>query len=204
MTDAATAPARPISGDQRLEMILSCAEQLFHRRGFNGVSIRDLAGAVDVKMSSLYYYFQSKEEILYRIIKRHLEHILAFTEGALAPIPADDHTGRLRTLIYSSVVCMIEDRAASSLAGTEVRHLSGEQRHELIQMIRDFQERFVTAIAAGMESGSFVQADPKITTFAVIGSIARVSAWYRDGGKYTPAEIALMYSEQLTRSVLPR
>ena len=154
MPQPAQLTARPSSGDQRVEMILSCAERLFQARGYNGVSMRDLAAAVDVKMSSLYYYFESKEEILYRIIKRHLMHIESATATALERVPRAAHVERLRVLVATSVACMIEDRAASSLASSEVRHLTGEQWRELQEMLQAFEDRFVATIQAGMASST--------------------------------------------------
>jgi len=192
------------AGDQRLETILSTAERLFQEKGYRGVSIRDLAAAVGVKMSSLYYYFESKDDILYRIIKRHLDHLLSVTSDSLAACASEqDHAGRLRALVYSSVVCMIHDRAASSVAVSQTRELSGEQRAELFALLDEFEERYTSLISEGMEAGVFVVTDPVIATYVLLGAVARVSLWFREDGRLTPEEIAELYCAQLIRSLLP-
>ena len=43
------------------EHILHCAEELFRKKGYNGVSMRDIAEAAEIKIGNLTYYFPKKE-----------------------------------------------------------------------------------------------------------------------------------------------
>ncbi|MBE3554734.1 MAG: TetR/AcrR family transcriptional regulator [Thermicanus sp.] len=47
--------------------ILEIADDFFSRKGYTGVSIRDITGEVGIKESSLYKHFKNKEEILQTI-----------------------------------------------------------------------------------------------------------------------------------------
>jgi AcrR family transcriptional regulator len=53
------------------ERLLRAAEQLFARRGFDGVSVRDIAGAADVNSASVGYYFGGKEGLLSEVYRTH-------------------------------------------------------------------------------------------------------------------------------------
>lgn len=45
------------------EKILEEALTLFSQKGYNGVSVREIAGAIGIKESSLYNHFANKQEI---------------------------------------------------------------------------------------------------------------------------------------------
>lgn len=53
------------------EAILSAAEMLFSTRGFNAVSIRDIAQDAGANPGSVTYHFKSKDGLLLEIYKRH-------------------------------------------------------------------------------------------------------------------------------------
>jgi AcrR family transcriptional regulator len=52
--------------------ILETSERLFARRGFEGVSIDEIAKEADINKSIIYYYFTNKEDLLVHIIQKHV------------------------------------------------------------------------------------------------------------------------------------
>src|ERR1700757_2023262 len=71
-------PRRPVSGkarpetrfDRRLAEILAHATDVFDQKGYEAASMRDLSRASGISLAGLYYYFESKEKLLY-LIQRH-------------------------------------------------------------------------------------------------------------------------------------
>jgi AcrR family transcriptional regulator len=59
------------------EKIFDAAIDMFSERGYNGVSIRDIAKAVGIKESSIYAHFINKEDILNHILDYHHNGILS-------------------------------------------------------------------------------------------------------------------------------
>lgn len=57
------------------ERILTEALKMFAERGYDSVSIRDIAGAVNIKESSIYYHFKNKQDILDSLILLYEKHI---------------------------------------------------------------------------------------------------------------------------------
>lgn len=55
--------------------ILACAEALFARHGFAGVSLREITRSAGVNVASVNYHFYDKESLYRTIIKRHLHLI---------------------------------------------------------------------------------------------------------------------------------
>src|SRR6202051_2351087 len=65
----ATAPSAT-RFDKRLAQILTHATDVFCRKGYEGASMRDLSRASGMSLAGLYYYFESKERLLF-LIQKH-------------------------------------------------------------------------------------------------------------------------------------
>ena len=68
----------------REEELLRIATRLFKEKGYHNTSMQDLADAFGVQKASLYYYIDSKEELLRRLMERaiailgtHIDEIYA-------------------------------------------------------------------------------------------------------------------------------
>src|SRR6478672_13537021 len=57
-------------GAQAKARIISEAEALFNRQGFDGASMRDIAAAAEMQPASVYYHFESKEELLWAVCEK--------------------------------------------------------------------------------------------------------------------------------------
>lgn len=65
---------RPRSGDAEASAdpradIIAAAARLFRAKGFAGASVREIAAEAGLRKASLYYYFPSKEEIVYAMVE---------------------------------------------------------------------------------------------------------------------------------------
>ena len=81
----------------RLELILTSAASLMARNGYGQTSIRDVARETKLSLAGMYYYFQSKEDLLYKIQHRTFASLLEEQEE----VASGDIDGRerLRRLI---------------------------------------------------------------------------------------------------------
>lgn len=52
------------------ENLLNAAIDLFSKKGYSGVSVRDICGKLALKESALYYHFKNKEDILNTIYEK--------------------------------------------------------------------------------------------------------------------------------------
>jgi AcrR family transcriptional regulator len=73
---AAARARRHEDEDRTRDRILRTAERLFAAHGYNGVSMRDLAGAAQVNIASIGYHFDSKEGLLSEVYRRHCEPLI--------------------------------------------------------------------------------------------------------------------------------
>ena len=66
------------------EKILDTALELFSQRGYNGVSVRDIARAVGIRESSIYNHFESKKAIFDGIVDFCVQHSEAYFRESAA------------------------------------------------------------------------------------------------------------------------
>src|SRR5712692_4913972 len=59
----------PTRFDRRLAKILDHATAIFCEKGYEGASMRDLSRSCGMSLAGLYYYFESKEKLLYLVQK---------------------------------------------------------------------------------------------------------------------------------------
>ena len=66
--------------------ILDEAARLFLARGYAETTLRDIADAAGVKAGSIYYHFDSKEELLGEVLDTGIERIATTLDTALAAV----------------------------------------------------------------------------------------------------------------------
>src|SRR5262249_28717423 len=85
--------------ERRLAKILVHATDVFHEKGYEGASMRDLARASGMSLSGLYYYFESKEKLLYLIQKHTFSTIVERLRARLDEL--SDPEQRIRAFILN-------------------------------------------------------------------------------------------------------
>jgi AcrR family transcriptional regulator len=63
----------PLAADGSKQKLLASAERLFAERGFNGVSVRDIASVAGVNSALVAYYFGNKRGLLTAVYLRHCQ-----------------------------------------------------------------------------------------------------------------------------------
>ena len=71
--------------DEKLQEILKASAKIFAEKGFHRTSVRDISRATDMSLAGLYYYFRTKEELLYLIQERCFVTLLQRWEKAVPP-----------------------------------------------------------------------------------------------------------------------
>src|SRR5438067_9647036 len=87
--------------DRRLSSILAHATNVFYEKGYAGASMRDLSRSSGMSLAGLYYYFESKEKLLYLIQKHTFTTIVEHLHERLSQ--AEDPAERIRVFILNHV-----------------------------------------------------------------------------------------------------
>ena len=99
-------PTRPSGQDEEdgtRDRILKTAERMFAERGFNGVSVRELAGAANVNIASIGYHFRNKEGLLAEVYRRHCEPMIEERLRGLTAASRLEGSARVAAIIEAFV-----------------------------------------------------------------------------------------------------
>lgn len=162
---AVKATARRSAAD-RTEQLLSVSEQLLLTGGFAAFSMRQVAGASEVSLATLQYYFRTREVLLTATIARALDRWRAGFEAA-ALDASRPPVERLRELLRLNLEYVFHDRAAPMLLETFAlaRHEAFAQK--LIGRAYVTYRRIITALIVAIEPTS-----PASDAFAMATVIA--------------------------------
>lgn len=160
--------------DEKLESILRTAAQIFAEKGYDKASIRDIARATGVSLSGLYYYFNSKEELLFLIQDHAFGTLLGNLERLLDGV-TEPHR-RLRILMENHLRYFIANKYEMKVLSHEAEALSGDYRRRVNAKKRRLTE---TALEILQELRPDGDIDPRVATFAMFGMMNWLYNWHR-------------------------
>lgn len=171
------------------EAIIAAAAKVFRTKGYHAATMQDIADAVGILKGSLYHHFESKEELLYLIVKEP------------------------RARLYKTVAEIVADGAP---AGQKLRrailaHLEAFDQHypHLFVYLRERDEmkrRFRGApkeyehywqqiLREGVKSGDFrADLDVEVVSYGLLGMVNWLYKWYDPHGRLSAREIAAQLS----------
>src|SRR3989475_10433017 len=115
-------PARPLTRfDRRLAKILEHATSIFCEKGYEGASMRDLSRASGMSLAGLYYYFESKERLLFLIQKHTFSTIVRRLKARLEGV--DDAEERVRIFILNHLEYFLANQQAMKVLSHEAEAL---------------------------------------------------------------------------------
>jgi AcrR family transcriptional regulator len=174
----------------RRELILSTAAEMFASKGLRATTVRAIADAVGVFSGSLYHHFPSKDAILDEVLSRYLESIRARYAVVLASAknPADC----LRDLVVASLEVAQEQPHATAIYQNEAQYLREMPGFRDIQSAAaGIQQAWLKVIDAGVADGSFRADIPSWVFYRLIRDALWLSIrWHRPDGPYSTRQLA--------------
>lgn len=165
----------PTRYDEKLGEILRQSATIFADRGFHQASVRDISAETGVSLSGLYYYFKSKEELLFLIQQHCFESLLvqvaAGLEGAVGP------EARLRTLIEIHLGFFVANMPEMKVLSHEADALAGEYAARVLGLKRDYVALVRGCVEPLLPPDTSL--DARTATFALFGQMNWIYNWYR-------------------------
>ena len=118
--------------DRKQSLILRRAAEVFANKRYDGASIRDISRATGVSPSGLYYYFSSKEELLFLIQRRCLEALIRRVSQDLEEV--DIPTDRLGAIVRNHLRFSVENPCEMKVLSHEGHGLSLEHEQKITRL----------------------------------------------------------------------
>lgn len=153
------------------EQILAQAARLFVQRGYDGISMREIAEACLLSKAGIYYHFKDKEDLFLALLDANLEHLHQLW---LRSAGAGD-TGRTRISRFARSLfeqMSPDQRAVIRLANQEMGKLSPQRRETFAQRYQAlFLQPLTAEFQAGIAAGEFRAAPPNLLTWVLLGML---------------------------------
>src|ERR1700733_13985240 len=135
---ATPAPGVPSKSryDQRLAEILVHATDVFCKNGYEGASMRDLSRASGMSLAGLYYYFESKERLLFLIQKHTFPTIVQRLKARLEGGSEPEH--QIRNLILNPLEYLLANPASMKVLSHEADALRSGYASEVAAIKREY------------------------------------------------------------------
>ena len=190
---------------ERQELILQAAEQVFTEKGYYDISLDEIARRVGIGTTTIYSHFSSKEDLMvsaifgraFQKVTQHVQEIAAMQRSAIEKLTqlfqfliSDDFFLRRAQLFYSLGDSPEAQKALNDHQGT------------ISENARIFSDTLVAVIEQGKIEGGFRQDITTSTMLKAFISIVRAqSVKDRLAGNYedgSPAELLQVYLSGIT------
>lgn len=193
---ATTAPKLEArGGESRREALLDAAAEMFAAKGYDGTSIRDIAGAVGMLPGSLYYHFKSKEGLLIAVYRKGVARFEAAIDQALASTGADPWQA-IEAACAAHLSILLDGGDYARIVNPEFVRSFPADMLPTLNAERDRYERHFEKLIAALPLDP--ETDRWLFKVALFGSLNWSQTWYRKG-RYTPQDIAAAFIGMLRK-----
>lgn len=178
--------------------VRAAALSLFARHGFAAVSMRQIASQVGVQAGALYNYTPDKQTLLFDLMRGHMEDLLTAWR---AQEMSDDPMDQLERFTRFHIRFHSERPDEVFIAYMELRNLSLKNFEVIEGLRRDYETQLADILKAGVKTGVFDVAEPRVAAMAVIAMLTGVNTWYREGGRLSLPDVEQLYWDMVRRAV---
>ena len=174
--------------------------ELFARKGYHSTSMREIARELGMSQSSLYYYFKSKEDILFALMNGAMDEALTTLERiCAADLPPAD---KLEQVLDFYARYYTGNQERETLLVHEMNSLGPVYREVLIGKQRRYVRLITSMLGEVADTGAMKSIHPTVATFAFFGMVHYTVKWYHRDGPVDVDELASIFVEIFTRGIL--
>lgn len=186
-------------GPKTMEAIRKAGLRLIFEHGYAAMSLRQLAAEVGIQSGSLYNHISTKQELLFELVRDHINELLRQLDRALLgkQQPAD----KLRAFVTFHVTYHMTKKREVFIANSELRSLEPKNYEVIVALRGAYEQRLAEILAEGVAEGAFEVVDVQVATFAILSLLTGLTAWYRPGGRLTKEAIVQAHEKLVLSGV---
>ena len=187
------------SGRVRQEEVVEAATKLFHKGGYHGTSMQDIADAVGLQKGSLYLHLTSKEALLSHIVIDGLTEILhpmeVIANSDASPLE------KLEEAVKHHVSTNVMKQDGVGVFLEDSKHLSPGKRRKALGLQKRYESLIRNILEEGIRVGQFRPCDTKIVAYALLGMCNWTYRWCSKKGPLSPEEVARIFVDVLITGI---
>jgi AcrR family transcriptional regulator len=173
---------------ERFEQVLAVSARLFREKGFRATSMHEIAAEMGVTKAALYYYVDSKHDLLFEICDSAITRLVeGMREIAAEPGTPEE---RLARLMRWHVNMFGANGDIINVYLADEGELPEEKREHMRGLSREFESVYREILQEAVRRKSFRKLDVPVTVRAISGMCNWLSSWYQPDGRLTTDQVA--------------
>ena len=178
--------------------IRDIAARVFARNGFERTTIRGIAEKGDISAASIYYYFDSKEELLYQILDETMSTGLKLIKN-IAKKKLNPKEQLIEILRMHTITAIDFDKM--KLLVHEQNCLTPDHRDALRLKQKLYMSQLTKVFESLKKSNQMRDLDPKVCAFAFFGMVSWAYRWFNPDGDMSTQQLAENFTEIFTKGI---
>lgn len=179
------------NGAETLRNLRSAAIRLLSEHGYDAMNLRMLAKSIGVQVGSLYNYIDSKQQLLFWLMKESVEGLLAEFDQRLDE--TDEPAVQMRDFVIIHLNYHITHLQESLVLNAEKRSLTPKNYRAISSFERLYTAKVQDIIDRGAAAGDFRVADSQVATFALLQMLTSIIRWYQPRGRLAREDLIKVY-----------
>lgn len=180
------------NGPKTMEAIRKAGLWLIYSQGYEAMSLRRLAAEVGIQAGSLYNHITTKQDLLFDLIKVHMDELMERLDQALAGI--SDPEDRLQAFIAFHVGYHITRKREVFICYSELRSLEPKNYEIVVGLRQHYERKLIGILDDGVAEGRFTVADTTVAAYGILAMLTGVCTWFSPAGRLTKEEVTDIYT----------
>jgi TetR/AcrR family transcriptional regulator, cholesterol catabolism regulator len=185
--------------DKRLAEILAHATDVFCTKGYEGASMRDLSRASGMSLAGLYYYFESKERLLFLIQKHTFTTVVQRLKTRLVGV--SDPEEQIRVFILNHLEYFLANSASMKVLSHEAEALKNGFASEVAAIKREYY-RICVGLLDELKRDRGLQFSTRIAVLSLFGMMNWIYTWHNPRVDADAEQIAREMGDIFLRGVM--
>jgi len=186
--------------ESRKAQIFEVGARIFAEKGYERATLQEVADALGVTKPALYYYYGSKEDLLFEITSFVMDRVTAdlreVAHSGCAPLD------KIRDLVRRYVGFFAEHPHELTIMSTEVDSLGPGRREEILDRQREYLRLVRTIVREFLDGHPERGLDETSVAFALLGGMNWIFKWYDPAGRITPERLARDFTDLFSHGLL--
>jgi AcrR family transcriptional regulator len=180
------------NGPKTMEAIRKAGLRLIYSQGYEAMSLRRLAAEVGIQAGSLYNHITTKQDLLFDLIKVHMDELLERLDQALEGV--SDPEDRLQAFIAFHVGYHIARKQEVFICYSELRSLEPKNYEIVVGLRQEYERKLIDILDDGVSCGRFTVADTTVAAYGILAMLTGVCTWFKPAGRLTKEEVTGIYT----------
>lgn len=188
---------------ERWDQIIHAAAAIFYEKGYEATSLQDIATAVGLLKGSIYYYIETKEDLLMELVTR--------AQDAFEPVFDEDRETaaaaapqRLRAFVGRWMAMNVKVHKWNIVAEREFERLTVRNLHSVIERRDKMSTHVKDILRQGVNEGAFdPDTDISVATTAIFELLKTTRHWHRPSGRLSWSELGEWYVNFILKGLAP-